>query len=74
MNKFLIQQELRNRREIECFPIVNRGKLWYNMLSSEQLIELTDWYDAWLNCTETLVAPKPLKWVNKKIIDAEEIL
>lgn len=55
--------ELRFRRERECFPIINRGTFWYEMLTEVQLKELKDWYVAWLNVTETLVPPDPLPWI-----------
>jgi hypothetical protein len=58
---------LRTLRELECFPIINRGKLWYNCLTDEQLAELNDWYFAWLNVTETKKIPKQPKWLNNKL-------
>lgn len=65
--------EFRRQREIECFPIVNRGKLWYNCLTDEQLSELKDWYFAWLNVTETRVTPKRPAWLNNKLEREEQI-
>lgn len=65
--------ELRSRRAEECFPIVNRGKLWYNCLTSEQLTELNDWYFAWLNVTETKVIPIRPAWLDNKLEREEEI-
>ncbi len=65
---------IRSRRETECFPIVNRGKLWYKQLSYEQEIELELWYNAWLNATETLTIPERPNWVDKKIINDTEVL
>lgn len=44
--------ELRMRRESECFSVINRGKLWYDKLTDEQLKDLDEWYQAWLNVTE----------------------
>lgn len=64
--------ELRKRREIECFSVINRGKLWYNKITSEQEIELTNWYNAWLDVTETGVIPVRPDFINKKLI--EEVL
>lgn len=52
-----IKKQLRTQRNAECFPIINRGKLWYDKLTSEQLIELEIWYKSWLDCTETMIAP-----------------
>jgi hypothetical protein len=69
-----MKRELRKRREKECFPIVNRGKLWYNKLSLEQFSELLSWYEKWLDVTDTLVVPEMLPWVNLKIVDEGEVL
>lgn len=56
-------ERLRYRREQECFPIINRGGLWYDRLTEEQKTELGTWYQAWLDVTETrTVPPKPL-WI-----------
>lgn len=64
---------IRARREVECFKIINRGKLWYESLTQEQSIELRSWYYAWLNATDTGVIPKAPKWINQKL-EREEIL
>ena len=63
----------RKQRETECFPIINRGKLWYDCLTSEQLAELKKWYHDWLDVTETLVIPIKPKWLKFKI-EKEEII
>ena len=65
--------ELRRRREQECFRIINRGKLWYNCLTSEQLFELNEWYFAWLDVTETKSIPKAPEWLNNKLQGEEQI-
>jgi hypothetical protein len=57
------KEMLRNIREIECFSIINRGKLWYDTLTPEQISELNEWYRAWLEVTETLVEPKKPEWI-----------
>lgn len=57
------QNALRARREKECFPIVNRGQPWYDRLTDEHRAELNSWYSAWLDVTETLVAPEKPSWV-----------
>ena len=68
-------QLLRDRRKNECFPIVDRGALWYDRLSMEQINELEDWYQAWLDVTETGVVPPLPEWVNDKFTkESEEIL
>lgn len=56
-------KELRMRREIECFPIINRGQLWYSTLSESQKNKLQEWYSAWLNVTKTLTIPEKPEWI-----------
>ena len=63
----------REQRKNECFPIINRGKLWYDCLTSEQLAELKKWYHDWLNVTETLIIPIKPEWLNEKL-ETEEII
>ena len=53
----------RKRREVECFPVINRGQLWYDTLSEEQLSELKTWYQAWLNGTNTQTIPEKPEWL-----------
>lgn len=64
----------RKQRETECFPIINRGKLWYDCLTLEQLVELKQWYKDWLDVTDTLVIPVKPKWLNEKLSEEEIIL
>lgn len=59
----LILDKLRNQRELECFPIVNRGQLWYDTLTAEQRTELQSFYRAWLDVTETKVIPTKPSWL-----------
>ena len=56
-------RQLRAQRETECFPVINRGALWYNTLTEEQISELDKWYHAWLDVTETMTPPDMLEWV-----------
>lgn len=56
--------ELRRRRETECFPIVDRGNLWYSCLTETQMNELENWYHAWLDVTNTLVVPETPNWID----------
>ena len=63
IEKETIKQELRDRREKECFTIINRGQLWYESLDGQQRTELREWYTAWLNVTETLVVPEKPNWL-----------
>ena len=58
------KNEIRARREKECFSYVNRGTLWYHKLTPEQDIEFQNWYDAWLAAPETLIIPKKLEWLD----------
>ena len=55
--------EYRRRRELECFPIINRGQLWYDTLSEGQLSELKNWYQAWLDGTNTPTIPEKPEWL-----------
>lgn len=55
--------EIRERRERECFPIVNRGQLWYDKLSKKKKEELEIWYQAWLDATNTGVVPEKPAWL-----------
>ena len=55
--------ELREMREKECFKIINRGILWYNTLTEDQVAELGQWYQAWLDVTDTLVVPTTPEWI-----------
>lgn len=56
--------EYRRLRELTCFPIINRGQLWYDTLSAEQLTELNAWYQAWLDGTDTQTIPDKPAWLN----------
>ena len=47
--------QLRDRRFVECFEIINRGKLWYNKLTESQINELDIWYQQWLDVTTRYV-------------------
>ena len=63
LNNERLADELRSQREKKCFPIINRGALWYNHLSEQQRVELDAWYQAWLNVTETKVVPEMPEWL-----------
>lgn len=54
---------LRAKREEECFSIVNRGQLWYNKLTQDQLTQLNTWYQSWLDVTATKVIPTKPSWL-----------
>ena len=55
--------EIRSRRSYECFPIINRGSLWYNKLTAEQKTELSVWYEAWLDAPATKIIPSKPLWI-----------
>jgi hypothetical protein len=57
------KEALRQLRDKECYPIINRGGLWYKMLTEEQVAELEKWYEDWRNVTDTLVVPKKPEWL-----------
>lgn len=66
VNPKQIQRELqilREKREKECFSVINRGYLWYATLTAEQKQELESWYHAWLDVTETKIVPQKLEWI-----------
>lgn len=54
---------IRQRRERECFPVINRGQLWYAKLTEKQSKELNDWYQAWLDATKTGAVPDKPTWL-----------
>lgn len=65
---------IRKERERVCFPVINRGKLWYDCLTLEQLAELKAWYWEWLDAPETLHYPIMPKWLKDKLIKEEILL
>jgi hypothetical protein len=63
---FIEETELngfRSLRKRECFPIINRGELWYETLTAEQREEISQWYQAWLDITETKTIPAKPDWI-----------
>ena len=59
----IVIEEYRVRREKECFPVVNRGQLWYDTITDEQKFELNTWYHNWLDVTETEIIPEKPIWL-----------
>lgn len=53
----------RQQREKDCFPIINRGELWYERLTDQQREELQFWYQAWLDVTKTHTVPAKPEWL-----------
>lgn len=56
---------IRRRRETECFAYINRGELWYSLLTDAQKTELANWYLSWLDAPETRTIPTPPVWLDK---------
>jgi hypothetical protein len=42
---------------------MNRSPLWFMSLTSEQQKEVTEWYQAWLDITETQEVPEKPSWL-----------
>lgn len=59
------KQNIRTQRAELCFPIVNRGMLWYERLTSEQYTDLALWYQAWLDAPATGVMPETPIWIKQ---------
>lgn len=55
--------QLRGRRENECFRIIDRSPLWYETLTEAQLKEVREWYRAWLDVTRTMIVPDNPEWL-----------
>ena len=65
MVELLDEQVIRERREVECFNLIdNRSPLWWSHLSKERRKELDAWYEAWLVATETKIIPEKPTWLN----------
>lgn len=66
----------RDYREKYVFPIINRGKLWYDHLTFTQIDELNTWYEKWLDIDENFKMPAEPAWLNNKLskIEEEELL
>lgn len=65
MVDILDEDTIRERRQIECFNLVdNRSQLWWNHLSDEQKEELNRWYENWLNATKTKTIPEKPEWLD----------
>lgn len=62
---------LRERREKECFSVINRGWIWYSCLTLSQWRELRTWYLAWLDVTKTGTIPDRPSWIDS--IDTSRI-
>lgn len=56
---------IRATRNDECFPIINRGALWFNKLTETQVQELETWYQEWLDAPATSVIPERPTWIDE---------
>lgn len=63
LNNERLMDDLRHKRERNCFTYVNRGELWYSRLSKIQKEELSVWYQAWLDVTTTKIIPDKPDWL-----------
>lgn len=61
--KELIKNQWRERRELECFSIINRGKLWYDTLTTSEYEELSQWYLEWMDITNKFEEPHKPEWL-----------
>ena len=56
--------ELRHERNWKCFKLIDsKSKFWWESLSESQMLELKNWYKAWLNITETKTEPTKPEWL-----------
>lgn len=58
-----VLNSLRKKRNTECFSVVNRGSFWYETLDDMRKDELKNWYQAWLDVTETRMIPEKPEWL-----------
>lgn len=65
LNKAQQIADIRRRRETECYSVINRGLLWYETLSVKQKLELTKWYQSWLDAPNTLTIPEKPEWLDE---------
>lgn len=55
---------LRRRRQKACFKFLDgKSQMWYRMLSEDQTKELKQWYQAWLDVTDTHIIPTTPSWI-----------
>lgn len=54
---------LRKKREEDCFSVINRGGLWYDLLTRSEKDDLLEWYQAWLDVTITGAIPNKPEWL-----------
>lgn len=57
------KERIRTLRETECFTKIDRSPMWYASLTTEQIQELEQWYQEWLDAPETLEIPNKPEWL-----------
>lgn len=68
-----IKNQLRAIRKQKCFEVLaSFNTFWYQKLTQEKRTELENWYNAWLDVTETLIIPKTPDWITKSVDEGEE--
>lgn len=68
------EEKIRLRRAYECFPVINRGKFFYESLTPEETDELRRWYYAWLDAPDTKEIPEKPQWLDGKIKQNTEVI
>ena len=58
---------MRNIRRLCVFTIINRGALWYETLTEDQVSDLKSWYLAWLEYPSTGVIPPTPVWLEGEV-------
>lgn len=65
-----IVQELRERRNAECFSIINQNfiingqsKTWFDTLTEEQKVDVQNWLQQWKDVTITKIIPEKPNWL-----------
>lgn len=58
----IAKQDLRQRREVECFGFYNR-RFPKDYLTEEKEKELDEWYYKWLDVTDTGIIPEKPEWL-----------
>lgn len=60
------KEELRERRESECFRIVDRAA-WFYSLSDERKAEILAWRQAWCDVTDSMEVPQVPVWLESEL-------
>lgn len=62
-NKNLLIEKIRQRRETECFSLIDKSQLWYDNLTNKQKEQLNIWYKDWLKAPQTMIIPSKPSWL-----------